>query len=357
MRRALELAEQGRGRVSPNPLVGAVVVKDGCIAGEGFHAACGAAHAEAAALEQAGENARGAELYVTLEPCNHKGRTGKCTEKILEAGICRVIIGMPDPNPDVEGGGADFLKNRGVEVVTGLLEQEARFQNRYFITSAVSKRPYVILKWAMSLDGYTGTRTGDSTWISCTESRRAVHALRNYVDGVCVGAATVCTDDPLLTCRDIPGGRDPVRIILDPRLRTPADARLFSSDAPLIFIVKKGASSRICADFRQKGAECMEVPFSENRIDLKAMLASLYEKGITSMLVEGGGITSGSFVEAKLADEVLVFCAPCLIGGEGVKPVQGRGIESMDQRVNVTDIRISRYSDDMCVQGRIEYPE
>lgn len=355
MRRALELAEKGKGRVSPNPLVGAVVVKDGAVISEGFHAVWGGPHAEAAALDKAGEKAAGADLYVTLEPCNHEGKTGRCTEKILSGGIRKVILAVHDPNPDVEGGGAEFLKGRGIEVVTGVLEDEARFQNRFYFKSVTQKIPYVILKWAMSLDGYTAAASGDSKWISSEESRKSVHIMRNGVDAVCAGVNTVITDDPLLTCRDVPGGRDPVRIVIDPGLKTPPDARLFSSPAPLLFISKQGAASDTRKSFEEKGAECLEMPEKDGGIDLAEMLKTLYTKGITSVMVEGGGRTAGYFIKNRLADEAAAFCAPCLIGGGGANPVTGAGIADMDQRIGIENIKIERYSDDLCITGRIRY--
>jgi len=356
MRRALELAEQGKGRVSPNPLVGAVVVKEGTVAGEGFHAAWGEAHAEAVALDKAGKIAEGADLYVTLEPCNHKGKTGKCTEKILSSGIRKVILAVHDPNPDVEGGGAEFLKGRGIEVVTGVLEDEARFQNRFYFKSVTQKVPYVILKWAMSLDGYTAAASGDSKWISSEESRKSVHIMRNEVDAVCAGVNTVITDDPLFTCRSVPGGRDPVRIVIDPRLRTPPDARLFSSSSPLVFITKQDASPDRRRSFEEKGAECVEIQENEGTVDLGEMLRSLYARKITSVLVEGGGVTAGYFLKNRLADEAVAFCAPCLIGGGEANPVTGAGIRNMDQRVNIIGIATAHYGHDICIRGKIEYP-
>ncbi|MFC1582085.1 bifunctional diaminohydroxyphosphoribosylaminopyrimidine deaminase/5-amino-6-(5-phosphoribosylamino)uracil reductase RibD [Planctomycetota bacterium] len=221
MRQALALAARGRGRVAPNPLVGAVVTAAGKVVGQGYHAACGQAHAEAAALQDAGESARGGDLFVSLEPCNHDGRTGPCTQAILDAGIARVFVAAADTNPQVKGGGTDFLRANGIEVITGLLEEEALFQNRFFFKTMHADRPYTILKWAMSLDGSTAAANGESRWISGPESRARVHGLRAEVDAVAVGVGTIIADDPQLTCRDIPDGRSPARLIIDPELRTP----------------------------------------------------------------------------------------------------------------------------------------
>jgi diaminohydroxyphosphoribosylaminopyrimidine deaminase/5-amino-6-(5-phosphoribosylamino)uracil reductase len=355
MRQALELAARGRGRVAPNPLVGAVVVVDEKIIGRGYHARCGEAHAETAALLEAGEAARGADLYVTLEPCNHDGRTGACTRAILDAGIATVFVAAADTNPGVTGGGSDFLRTNGIEVITGLLEEEALFQNRFFFTTIHGDRPYIILKWAMSLDGSTAAANGESRWISGPESRARVHALRAEVDAVAVGVGTVIADDPLLTCREIPDGRNPVRLIIDPELRIPLKARLLQTldQAPCVLIAGDRADSKTRQSLEKAGAEVLSVGAGPGGLDLATALKELKNRDWLSILVEGGGITAGSLMDAGLADEIMVFCAPCLIGGDAPHPLRGRGIAGMDARIAVETFNTETLGDDILIQGRI----
>ncbi|MFH1707204.1 MAG: bifunctional diaminohydroxyphosphoribosylaminopyrimidine deaminase/5-amino-6-(5-phosphoribosylamino)uracil reductase RibD [Planctomycetota bacterium] len=355
---ALELAGRGRGRVAPNPLVGAVVVREGRVAGRGWHARCGGPHAETVALDEAGPDARGADLYVTLEPCNHCGRTGKCTAAIIDAGIARVVYAIDDPNPSVTGGGAACLRTNGIAVTAGICADAAARQNRFFIKSVTRRLPFVILKWAMSLDGASATAAGASRWISGEPARRKVHALRAEVAGVLVGASTVAADDPLLTQRSGAPDVQPVRIVIDPSLRTGAGAQVVRSIAqgPVLFIAADDADPARRAALESAGATCLAVPRNGSRLDLAAACTELNRRGINSLLVEGGGITAGAFVDARLADEVVVFCAPCLIGGAAVRPLAGAGITAMDRRIDLRMMEYERVGDDLCIRGRIAYP-
>lgn len=358
MAEALELAEKGRGFVSPNPVVGALLVKNGKIAGRGYHAAYGGKHAEIPAIEQAGDSAKGADLYVTLEPCNHVGKTEKCTEKIIKSGIKRVIIALKDPNPNVEGGGIGYLKENGIQVIEGVLKKKALFQNRFYLKSITTGMPYVILKWAMSLDGVSATKAGDSRWISCEGSRHIVHELRHELDAVLIGANTVLTDNPLLTCRGIENGKNPVRIIIDPMLRTPREAVIVKTvnEARLLFVISEDVTQGKRDYFEKIGAEFIVAQENSGQLVLSKTLEELYRMNVTSILVEGGGITSWAFIDEKIADEVVVFCAPCLIGGgDSKRPLSGKGIYSLEDRINIVNMKAEKCGDDILIRGLVEY--
>ncbi|MGD9332700.1 MAG: bifunctional diaminohydroxyphosphoribosylaminopyrimidine deaminase/5-amino-6-(5-phosphoribosylamino)uracil reductase RibD, partial [Desulfobacterales bacterium] len=316
MQMALELATRGIGYTSPNPLVGAVVVKNHAVVGRGCHERYGGPHAEVNALRQAGEQARGATLYVTLEPCNHTGKTPPCTETIIAAGIRRVVVAMTDPNPAVAGGGNAHLRKAGIEVHTGLAEAAARRQNAFFITHVQTRKPYVILKCAATLDGRIATRTGDAQWVSGPASRRFVHALRHAVDAILVGVDTIKTDDPSLTARLPDGeGRDPTRIILDTHLTIPLNARVLTqaSSARTILVTgpdsSAGARERVAAT----GARVLTCPCRNGRIDLSALVETLGAEEMISVLIEGGGGVSGSALRAGIVDKINFFFAPKLL--------------------------------------------
>lgn len=358
MQMALELAARGTGYTSPNPLVGAVVVKDGRVVGRGYHERFGEAHAEVNALREAGEQARGATLYVTLEPCNHTGKTPPCTRKILASGIRRVVVAMADPNPGVTGGGTARLRSAGLEVVEGLAAEDARRQNEAYLKHTLSGTPFVILKCAATLDGRIATRSGDARWVSGPESRRFVHELRHAVDAIMVGVATVVADDPSLTTR-LPERRgcDPTRIILDSRLSIPLNARVLTQSSAAKTILATGLE--VSPDRRHRveaaGAEVLPLPCREGRVDLAALLQALGARGIASVLVEGGSRVSGAVLRAGLADKLYLFYAPKLLGGDDGFPIcRGPGPERMQDCLTVGRIRVRRFGEDIMVEG---YPE
>lgn len=357
---ALELARAGWGHVSPNPLVGAVVVRDGQVVGRGWHRAYGQAHAEVNALADAGEAARGATIYVTLEPCNHWGRTPPCTKGILEAGIGRVVAAMADPNPGVAGGGNAFLLEHGIPVTCGVREAEARRLIEFFVTFITTRRPFVILKSAATLDGRIATRTGDSRWVTGEESRAHVHWLRHGVDAILVGVGTVLADNPSLTTR-LPqgGGRDPLRVILDSRLSTPPNATILtqSSDAPTWIAAGPDASLPEAKERRaaleRAGAVILDLPASTSgSVDLDALLVQLGERRITSLLVEGGGRVMQSFLRDGLGNKMMMFYAPRILGGDdGISICRGQGPERMSEAVRLEEVTTRRFGPDILVEG------
>jgi diaminohydroxyphosphoribosylaminopyrimidine deaminase/5-amino-6-(5-phosphoribosylamino)uracil reductase len=355
MQQALDLAEKGRGFTAPNPMVGAIVVKDGRVVGQGYHQAPGGAHAEVNAIAAAGEAARGADLYVTLEPCNHTGRTPPCTEKILAAGIRRVIMAMADPNPDVAGGGRGYLQDRGVEVLSGVCEAQARQLNEVFVTFARTRRPFVVLKCAATLDGRIATRTGDARWVTGAQARGFGHRLRHWLDGILVGVKTVRTDDPSLTTRlnDLPG-RDPVRLILDTHLNTPVAAKVLrqQSESDTIIFCKSAADPARRRALAAAGARVMAVPEKAGRIDLAALMTVLGQLGLTSLLIEGGAEVSAAALAADIVDKIYFFYAPKILGGDdGVPICRGPGPELMRQCKPVKDLAVRRLGQDVLVSG------
>jgi diaminohydroxyphosphoribosylaminopyrimidine deaminase / 5-amino-6-(5-phosphoribosylamino)uracil reductase len=356
MNAALDLAEKGAGFVSPNPMVGAVVVKDGRIVGSGYHRAVGTAHAEVNALDDAGEEAVGATLYVTLEPCNHTGRTPPCTEKILKTGVKKVVVAMLDPNPNVKGGGNDRLRAEGVAVVTGVCEARARKLNESFIKYICTRRPFVILKSAATLDGRIATRTGDARWVTGPASRAFVHEIRHAVDGILVGIGTVRADDPRLTTR-LEGrtGRDPIRIILDSRLSISETAKVLRLESDSDTIIITGPSAPIDKKERLqqlKGVRVMEAPLKDGKIDLRRLMERLGALGITSLLVEGGGRVMASALSEGIGDKIVLFYAPKLLGGDdGIPICSGPGPEKMADCVTVQDIEVRRFGDDILIEG------
>jgi diaminohydroxyphosphoribosylaminopyrimidine deaminase/5-amino-6-(5-phosphoribosylamino)uracil reductase len=334
MERALDLARQGHGRTSPNPLVGAVIVRDGEVLGEGYHAGYGEAHAEIAALEAcAPVDPLGATLYVTLEPCCHTGRTPPCTDAILRAGISRVVFASDDPSDKASGRGLGILRDEGVEVVSvdGEVSRAARLLNQPFRKLARTGRPYVIFKSAMSLDGKVATQSGDSRWISNEESRRIVHRWRGEADAICVGIGTALADDPLLTARGTDAIRQPKRVIFDSEARLPQDSALVRTapEAPLIVIVSRAASRGNVEALRASGAEIIVASGGteeERAVDALAKLGAL---GIQSILLEGGPHLAGSFLDAGEVDEMRLFIAPIVVGGRGSGALEGTGTDSI----------------------------
>lgn len=362
MEMALDLAIQGQGFTSPNPMVGAVIVNGGNVVGKGFHESAGEAHAEAKALNDAGGSARGGTLYVTLEPCNHTGRTPPCTEAILEAGIKRVVTAMNDPNPDVTGGGIDYLKSRGVQVTTGVCETRAKRLNEIFIKYVRTKRPFVIVKCAATLDGRIATKTGDSKWVSGESSREYVHRLRHAVDALMVGINTVKRDDPSLTVRLPNGlwgrnGLDPKRIILDTRLSISEDAKVLrlSSDSDTLIVTGNAIPEDKKARIEKCGAGVIAARVKNGRIDLDDLMDRLGALGITSLLIEGGSRVIASALSAGIVDKTIFFFAPKILGGDdGVPVCQGQGPALMRDCVQVKDIRVQRFGDDVMIEGYID---
>jgi len=355
MRRALDLAVRARGRTSPNPMVGAVIVTDGQVVGEGFHAYAGSDHAEVAALREAGPAAAEGTLYVSLEPCCHQGRTPPCVDQILGAGIRRVVAAGEDPNPSVSGRGFASLREAGVRVEVGLLGEEAARLNEAFFKYIRTGVPFVTLKVAASLDGKIATRTGESRWITGESARRRVHQLRNEVDAVLVGIGTVLRDNPLLTTRlGIADQRDPIRVIVDNLARLPLRAKVVNraSTAPTILAVSQMAPRTKLEALEREGVQVIVVENSPRRVSLERLLELLGKRGILSVMIEGGAEINASALREGIADKVLVFLAPILIGGKSTPTaVGGEGIESLAQALRLRDVRIERFDGDILVEG------
>ncbi len=355
MQRALELAERGRGFVEPNPLVGAVVVRDQRIVGEGWHQRYGEAHAEVNALAVAGEAARGATLYVTLEPCCHHGKTPPCTDAVRRAGIGRVVAAMTDPFPQVAGRGAAVLRQVGVQVEIGLGEAAARRLNAPYLKLLTTGRPYVHAKWAMTLDGKIATRTGDSKWISNPASRHWVHALRGRMDAIVVGIGTALADNPRLTVRP-PGPRTPCRVILDSRGRLPLDGYLAQTahDVPVLLAGGADFPADRADALRALGVELLQPSPQGGRPEVPALLDELGRRRMTNILVEGGAEVLGSFLDARAIDEVHVFIAPRLAGGAHAKtPIGGRGMDRIADALSLVDWTMEAVEGDCYVHGRV----
>jgi len=355
MKLALRLAAKGAGWVSPNPMVGAVVVKDGQIVGQGYHRRVGAPHAEVEALRQAGDASRGADLYVTLEPCNHQGRTPPCTQAILSAGVGRVIIATPDPNPQVAGGGAEYLKSQGVAVEMGLLEQEARRLNEAWFHWVATGRPWVIAKAACSLDGKIASAGGESQWLTGESARAYGHRLRHRVDAIMVGIETALSDDPQLTTR-LPRGRgkDSIRIVLDSRLRLPLTAKLLHLDSPSLTWVACTAAApkeKIKA-VKDLGAEVLVFPPDSGRVPLKSLLKLLGQQQVQSLLVEGGAEVLGAFFDQRLVNQFYFFFAPKILGGRQAPGVLGgEGVAFLKDVHLSRDLAIRRIGPDLLISG------
>ena len=357
MKRALDLARRGEGRTSPNPLVGAVIVKAGRVVGEGYHQKAGTPHAEIHALNAAGENAKGATLYTNLEPCCHWGRTPPCTEAILQAEVAQVYVAEVDPNPSVAGKGIHQLQNAGIRIHVGLCTEEAAQLNEIHRKYIQTGKPFVILKIAMSLDGKIATASGESQWITSEASRQRGHEIRDTVDAILVGSGTVIRDDPALTTRlQNRKGQDATRIVLDSYGRTSTDARIFNpeSRAGVIVAVTPNAPVQNINALEKAGAEVITVPEAHDKVCFKRLMEILGEREITSVLIEGGGEINASAVAAEVVDKVMCFVAPKLIGGRSAPgPIGGEGVSSLSevpllQRFNITPIADS---DDFLIEG------
>jgi len=358
MAQALSLAKLALGQVSPNPAVGAVVVKNDVVLGQGYTQPPGSWHAEVVALRQAGEQARGGVMYVTLEPCCYYGRTPPCSEAIIAAGISEVHMAMLDPNPLVSGRGKDELERNGVKVYVGEHEAEAREVNEAYTKFITTGIPFVTAKFAVSLDGKIATKSGDSRWISGEEARKYVHSLRYTTDAVMAGVNTVLVDNPRLTARC--GGRggtarkQPLRVIVDSKGRTPLTARVFSEPGKALLAVGKLVRPEGATALAQIGAELLELPSAQGLVDLEKLLKALGEREITSVLVEGGGILLGSLFDCGLVDKVIVFVSPIIIGGKEAKTaVAGNGVDKVVNSFKLERIKVEKLGNDLMVSGYV----
>ncbi|HUM15917.1 MAG TPA: bifunctional diaminohydroxyphosphoribosylaminopyrimidine deaminase/5-amino-6-(5-phosphoribosylamino)uracil reductase RibD [Candidatus Nitrosotalea sp.] len=360
MARALALAARGRGLTSPNPMVGAVVVRDDVIVAEGFHERAGGPHGEAAALSRAGDHARGATLYVTLEPCNHVGRTPPCVDAIVRAGIRRVVSAIRDPNPRVTGGGTDALVAAGIEVTNGVLEREARDLNRVFFTAIERQRPHVTMKWAMTLDGKIAAFDRTSRWITGEAARREAHRLRSQSDAIVTGIGTVLADDPALTVRlEQPWPREPYRVVLDSRARLPLDAAMLRSGSRGRILVAVGddAPAPRVAALESVGVTVLQCKSREGRVDVSDVCARLHALDVTAVLLEAGSGLGGAFLEAGLVDRVAVFVAPMLLGGARAPgPTGGTGL-TLGDAVRLTDLTTRPLGDDWLLEANVSRGE
>lgn len=353
MQRAIEIAEQGRGRVEPNPLVGAVVVKDGKCIGEGFHREFGGAHAEIEALRNCSQSPKGSTVFVSLEPCCHSGKTPPCSQALIEAGIQKVVIGMLDPNPRVQGGGVRDLKAAGIEIESGLLARQVAIQNCGFLKHVTAEKPWVIAKYAMTIDGNIATDQGDSKWISNEDCRKMVHRLRGQVDGIVVGSGTVLADDPALTARPA-GPRTATRIVFDSAGRTPSDSMLVrtANQYPTLFIVNPDrCPAETMEHFTAAGIELMKV--SGGRVErIDTVLKQLHQRDFTNILLEGGSGLLGEFLDAGALDEVQVYLAPLIIG-RGLSPFASQAVDRIEQGTKLETLAWQQVGDNLYYRGLI----
>lgn len=355
MKRALALAERGCGWTSPNPMVGAVIVRDGRILAEGWHARYGELHAERAALANATEDVRGATMYVTLEPCCHHGRQPPCTDAIIERGIARVVVGSPDPNPLVAGKGVAILREHGIVVEENVLREACDALNAVFFHYIREIQPFVVLKTAMTLDGKIATRTGASKWVTGEAARAHGHSLRHRYRAIMVGSGTVLADDPLLTCR-IENGRDPLRVVCDSRLRTPLAARLVQTaqETPTLIATCETDSARI-APYENAGCRVWSLPERGGHVDLSALMQRLGAENIDSVLIEGGGTLAWAALEAGIVQKVYSYIAPKLFGGRDAKtPVEGEGVALPEECAQLSVTNISRLGADILVESEVQ---
>jgi diaminohydroxyphosphoribosylaminopyrimidine deaminase/5-amino-6-(5-phosphoribosylamino)uracil reductase len=355
MARALELAARGQGLVEPNPMVGCVIVRDGETVGEGWHHRFGSPHAEVEALRVAGSRAAGADVYVTLEPCCHQGKTGPCTQALIAAGVRRVVVALEDPYHEVAGRGIGELRSAGIEVEVGLLADEARTLGAPFLKLVTTARPWVIAKWAMTLDGKLATACGDSRWISGETSREIVHRLRGRMDAIIVGRGTAVADNPMLTARP-PGARVSTRIVMDSAAALSPDSQLVRTarEVPVIVAVADNAPQTNRAPLEEAGCEVLVCSGATHGARLDALLSELGRRAMTNVLVEGGARLLGSLFDAGQVDEVHAFIAPKLVGGEAAPgPVAGQGRALMQQAISLASPEIARVGDDVYIHGQV----
>ncbi len=354
MQHALDLSLKGAGRVNPNPLVGAVLVKDDKVIGVGYHQEFGGKHAEVHAIEAAGTDARNATLYVTLEPCNHHGKTPPCTQRIISEGISRVVIGMRDPNPGVVGKGLEVLREAGIEVAQGLLAKEIGKANEAFLTFIRIKRPFVTLKTAMSLDGKIASHSGNSRWITNERSREYVHELRHACAAILVGVETVIKDDPELTDRSGHARKShPIRVVADSRGRIPLHARVLDNTmAPTIIATTSHMPGEKQKDLADRGAGIIICPQHDGRVDLHFLMRELAERGIDSVLLEGGGTLNFSALSQGIVDKVFAFIAPLIIGGQNaISPVEGNGFETVAEGIRLSIEQVREFDGDVLIEA------
>ena len=356
MKLAIKEAKKGLGRTAPNPAVGAVIVKEGKVVASGYHHQAGMPHAEVDAFGKIGNRAPGGTLYVTLEPCNHFGKTPPCTELILKSGVKKVVVGMRDPNPLVTGGGCQYLEKKGLEVVTGILKDECFALNESFVKFISTGRPFVIAKSAITLDGWTATSAQHSQWITNEKSRGFVHKLRDRVDAVMMGIGTVLADDPAMTARfKVKQGKDPIRIVVDTNFRTPLDAKVMQNQSSAHTIIATsidGNRSFQDSGSHPKGVETLVCPTVAGKIDLPALMEKLGERSISSVLLEGGSMILGAMLRAQLIDKFYVFIAPKILGGgDGIPMVAGIGPQTMEESLKLRNIKVRRFGDDVLISG------
>lgn len=350
MRRALQLAGKGWGKVSPNPMVGAVLIKGKMVVAEGYHRMAGEKHAEVEVLEGAGQRAKNSTLYVNLEPCTHYGKTPPCAGRIIKAGIKRVVIAMRDPNPLVSGKGIAMLKRAGIDVEAGLLEEEAKKLNEVFIKFITTGMPFVIVKTAMTLDGKIAAEGGDSKWITGEKARKFVHRIRSGVDGILVGINTVIKDNPMLNVRYGKHDSNPLKIIVDSRCRISLNARVLDNPSNVLI-----AASRLCRrseKLKESGVRVLTIKGRDGRVDLLKLVRKLGGMNITSLLIEGGGEIIASAVSLKIVDKVLFFIAPKIIGGKcAPTSVGGKGIGKISEAIKVRRMKVRRFGEDILIEG------
>lgn len=356
MRRAIELARLGEGYVNPNPLVGAVIVKEGQIIGEGYHEKYGEKHAERNAIESSKEDLEGSTIYVTLEPCCHHGKQPPCVDAIIEAKISKVVIGSNDPNPLVSGKGIEKLRENKIEVVTGFLKEECDEINEVFFHYIRTKTPFVVMKYAMTMDGKIATSSGRARWVSGEESRAHVQILRNKLSGIMLGVQTVIADDPALTCR-IKGGVNPTRIICDSNLRIPFESEIVKTAylVPTIIATCSDDKEKI-AYLEEKSCKILKVEKKDDRLDLKDLMKKLGEEGIDSILLEGGGTLNWSALNQRIVNKVCTYIAPKLFGGKDAKtPVEGEGVFSPPDAFMLKNTKIRHFGDDIYLESEVDY--
>ncbi|MGL4762000.1 MAG: bifunctional diaminohydroxyphosphoribosylaminopyrimidine deaminase/5-amino-6-(5-phosphoribosylamino)uracil reductase RibD [Sarcina sp.] len=358
MRLAIKLADKGKGRVNPNPLVGAVIVKNGKVIGSGYHEVCGEGHAEVNAFNSLTENCDGAQMYVTLEPCSHYGKTPPCADKIIEMGISKVYIGALDPNPLVAGRGVAKLRLAGIEVEVGVLEDECIGQQEVFRKYITTKKPFVLYKSAMSIDGKVATKHGESMWISSEKSRGEVQKLRNYLMGIMVGVDTVIADNPRLTCR-LDGGRNPIRIVVDSKLRIPKWANVLNDEFSKHTII---ATTDLCSreykkELIAKGIKVIETRNKRGKVNLEELTRKLGELRIDGILLEGGSTLAYSAISEGIVDKIQFYIAPKIIGGKAKSAVDGLGIEKLADAFELENISTRKCDVDIVIEGYLKRGE
>ncbi len=353
MRQAMDLAARGTGLTSPNPMVGSVIVRDGIVVGRGYYRAYGGQHAEPQALREAGDKARGAEMYVTLEPCCHHGSTPPCTDAIIASGIARVHVAMTDPDRRVAGKGIDRLRAADIVLETGLLEAEARELNRAYVHHRETGQPLVLLKLAQTLDGCIATRNGRSQWITGEAARKRVHLMRSTADAVLVGIRTVLADDPRLTVRHV-AGRQPRRIVLDSHARTPVAARVLDADAPATICVTDAAPAGRIDGLKRTGAEVLVLPDADGAVALAPLKSALGTAGITTLMVEGGSRVATSFLRESAVDQIACFIAPRILGA-GIPSVADLELDDLSRAINLRNTRMEQLGNDFLITGTPAY--